>query len=415
MDVKLSYTFKNWAAFALCDYSEYNPPALCVHMLSIVAMIDRTDLIMEQELGRVIALGVIGVAKYMDVETLLPTNKPGLLWPLKHLLQAVHWASHLQPRARLSCQDAKCILLGPDTRNFAQFAFLMRDAAKRVAWLREGGYFSSGAAVRHFSYIIQVMRVLFALPPVQQLFELPGMAQIAASAIITTCHRITTMESSDEKEKHRMMKLLNEVDAFFQDLWNHQITGGLVTELKRYRGQRLSFIRNMMKKWGHPSGYIIAPEAEEDKENPKDFPQHFIDQLTGRIMQTPVLLPNSGMVMDSSTYICQMLAAAPDPLTGRPVEVLFERLMPLEYEIWDWKARAKARKRGRVSIGDKKAEDIRKKDLQKRTPARKQRMSEEELRKVDLEKDGEHAEDIRRKNKDTTEDDKDNKCGRRRT
>lgn len=341
-----NYVSSHWAAFMLCD-CVHGWPSLSAEMLRLVAMIKLENIMKQSYLGNTITQGIIRIPLFIRVEMLLPLDKPGLLWSLRRVLHHMHLAGYLQPTVHACYEQVECLTLGAEAVCLAQFALLMREAAKRLTWLQAEGFLTSGAAVRQYLYIIHILDVLFASPLFQQVFELPGLAQIAASTIVVTCRHIFTMELRDVRhERYKFKMLLNDVDVFFENLRDFQATGGLVTELKRYHARSLSFFVLMMKKWRGHTCRIPVPEAEVAEEDAKECPQRFIDQVTGRIMKDPVFVPSTGKLVDRSTFICMVLAAEPDPITFMPVEVDFRQDADLKEEIRKWKANAKAMKRG---------------------------------------------------------------------
>lgn len=330
-DFKPSFTLAAWAASLLCNLGGHVTMfAVRVEMLRLLAFLDASDFLHEWNIACYIIRGVFTVIQDMDAGMLLPTEKPGLLWVLRRLLWYIMMTNHLMTLVTTSCRQVKKLHVNPRTQKFATLALLMRDTAKRVEWLQECGHLTSSAALVHYSDIIQILHMLFAVPPVQELFELPGFSRIAAQTIITTCRRILSMEVAG-KEKIKFEVLLKNVNEFFRDLWTFQRTGGLVAELKHYHDRGLPFFSFAMRRWPQLAHCILSAETEED-ENPRDFPQHFMDDLTGQMMQEPLTVMPAGAVVDSSTVLYSILIGK--RLTH---EVSFKKMEDREKEIREWR------------------------------------------------------------------------------
>lgn len=84
----------------------------------------------------------------------------------------------------------------------------------------------------------------------------------------------------------------------------------------------------------------------EAVENLDFYPRCFKDQVTGRVMEDPVFVPSSGLVMDYATHIYRVVLSNPDPVTGLPLPLTIGCMeMPrLRERINMWRASIKGEK-----------------------------------------------------------------------
>jgi ubiquitin conjugation factor E4 B len=63
--------------------------------------------------------------------------------------------------------------------------------------------------------------------------------------------------------------------------------------------------------------FIKNERAEEEELG--DVPDEFLDPLLATIMEDPVLLPTSNIIVDRSTIITQLLSTPIDPFNRKPL------------------------------------------------------------------------------------------------
>ncbi|KAI9361650.1 ubiquitin elongating factor core-domain-containing protein [Zopfochytrium polystomum] len=84
--------------------------------------------------------------------------------------------------------------------------------------------------------------------------------------------------------------------------------------------------------------------ARESEEELGDAPDEFLDPLLATIMEDPVVLPTSGITIDRSTIITQLLSSPIDPFNRKPLTI--DMVVPnteLKQRIEEWKRSVRTR------------------------------------------------------------------------
>ena len=327
----MSEALKSWVVVSIRRLNGCPNPVLRLEMLRCIAMFDMDDM-MDLNLVRESALGVMQNVIDLSVTRLLPKGRTGLLWPLMKILYQLQITGFLGAFMTSGYNHVRRLVVGDIERSMSYLVVLMGQAAKRVLWLRRNGYLTPLGTVDQLMNILHVLRLLVATPPNHEMFEEPGMCRIAAAAIAMTCRCIVQTPDSPAA-RQSFVNLVCEMNDFMAQLVFH-VKGTVVEELRRYHGGCLSYIATKMNQLGCSAASVPEPL----KEVKQPAPERFLDARTGRLMKAPVKLLVSGQVVDRATLLLLKLATAVDPQTGVPVQDLsFESLIYLQDEIHAWK------------------------------------------------------------------------------
>lgn len=325
----LSIMVRKSLAWALRSSSFCPNDTLRAELLRFVSMCEVED-IMDADLSHHATCGLLLNVLNLTVTHLLPKGRIGLLWPIRKIIH--HFYGAMGVLLRKCRENIEQLVIGEKERGATHLVTLMGQAARRVLWLRRTGNLSPVATVEEFLNILHILRLVVAWPPEMNLFHEPGMCRIAARAIATTCNCVLQTLDASVPEVD-FVRLLDAVNNLFMTL-AHFPPHAAVLELRCYHGHCLSRVVASLEKFKlHP---ICVPDPQETMK--PDAPARFLDVLTGRLMEEPVKLLDTGVVMDQATLLTTLLATPVDPKTGDLVRDMSYELMPdLQEEIEVWR------------------------------------------------------------------------------
>uniref|UniRef100_A0A0P4WFX5 U-box domain-containing protein n=1 Tax=Scylla olivacea TaxID=85551 RepID=A0A0P4WFX5_SCYOL len=324
-------SLKYWTSMVMCRNNACPNPVLRIELLRFVAMWNLSD-IMDVELGNNAIFGLMYNAIHIKARHLLPRRRVGMLSPLRSVLQQMHAAGLLGHLMLRSCSYMKRLVVGHVERSMTYLLVLMGNTARRVLWLCRKGDLTPVRSVEKLTDIMEILRLFVATQPNMELFEEPGLCQVAATTIARTCCCIVQIPDVPQASQ-ALAKLVREMDSFFLTLIVFQKKGTIMGELQYHHARSLSFIDGKIKELQLAA--FCLPESVAERQ---DVPERFLDSLTGRLMDTPLQLVFSGRVVDRCTLLLLKLATAVDESTGILMSDLrYVPLTDLKEEIRAWK------------------------------------------------------------------------------
>lgn len=324
----LPMMIKHWVVLVSYHSFMCPNPLLRLELLRFVAMFDVMDFD-DVSLRHTVILGFLQNALHLSVSRLLPVGRAGLLCVLRKMLYKLHSFCLLGRLMVRSCTEIENMRVRHAERVFAYLVMLMGQAAQRLRWMRCKKKKSPLNTIAEFSDILQILWLLTAIPPNLQLFEMPGMCQVAGGAIATTIRSIV-LTPVDPAVKNPFQRLLSTVDDYFFSLCTYQIQGTLLDDLQRHHGRDLSLLAVKMREYGYQPKNVPQPKSLSH------VPVEFMDDKTKRLMTCPVRLEATGKVVDYTTLLRLMLLET-DADTGRPLDDLaYTPLRDLRNQIRAW-------------------------------------------------------------------------------
>ena len=298
-------------------------------LLRFISMFELED-ILDEDLSFQAAASVLRNVLNMTVTHLLPKGRIGLLWPIRNIIY--HFCGMMGILLQRCRRNILQLVIGDNERAVAHLVLLMGQAAKRLLWLRRSGDLSSQGTVDEFMNILYILRMLVVWPPNMKLFDEPGMCRIAARAIAQTCHYV--MQTPDARVSEAdFVKLLIAVNDIMKLLGYFPLNGAVLEELRCYHGRCLSRLSAAMVKYK-----VLPLSVPEPREVKPDAPARFLDDLTGRMMDAPVKLMDTGAVVDQATLLTALLTTPVNPETDELVrDMSYELMTDLFEEIQVWK------------------------------------------------------------------------------
>ncbi|MPC42092.1 hypothetical protein E2C01_035708 [Portunus trituberculatus] len=327
-----THSLKYWTSMVMCRNTICPNPILRVEMLRFIAMWNLSD-IMDAELGNNAIFGLMCNAIHIKAKHLIPRRRAGMLSPLRSVLQQMQAAGLLGHLMLRSCSYMKRLVVGHVERSLTYLMVLLGNTARRVLWLCGRGDLTPVRSVEKLTDIMEILRLLVATQPNMELFEEPGLCQVAATTIARTCCCIVRIPDVPEASQ-TLAKLVREMDSIFLTLMVFQKKGTIMKELQCYHARSLSFIDTKIKELQLAAFCLPEPVRAS-----QDVPEMFRDNLTGRLMDAPLQLMFSGHIVDRCTLLLLKLATTVDESTGILTyrDLRYVPLTDLQEEISEWK------------------------------------------------------------------------------
>ncbi|KAI8580706.1 hypothetical protein K450DRAFT_235570 [Umbelopsis ramanniana AG] len=98
---------------------------------------------------------------------------------------------------------------------------------------------------------------------------------------------------------------------------------------------------------------ISRQEEHEEEDELGDIPDEFIDPILSHLMEDPVVLPTSNMIVDRSTIRAHLLGDKRDPFSRAPLSMdMIKPATDLKEQIMEWRKQRKISSQGKLDIMD---------------------------------------------------------------
>ncbi|KAG7156657.1 E4 ubiquitin-protein ligase UFD2-like 5 [Homarus americanus] len=335
-----SQCLKFWVLSMFTSHDACPNVHLRLEFLRLFQMWSEVD-IAKTNLGVRIARGLTTTLLYLQLDNLMVKGGgPGLAQPLAHLLDRLTNHGHLRTVAEAAISQVKDFKLGNDARCLVHLVELASQMARKTQEWYEEGHLNALAAVTKFNNALDLLQMLVTESPTMEVFESPGLAQIAAAALVTVTSSFLNVASKLMSQKPKTYRFLFlYIDMMYERLTARKSPKAVSVVLKREHMHALFLIRKATHDKGisfvHLSALFLQGLFEERTES---CPERFLDSVTQAVMEAPVLLHSSKMVVDESTLIHLLLTSPSDPFTRCPLDSdTYSRLPDLQDDIVAWR------------------------------------------------------------------------------
>ncbi|KAG7158533.1 E4 ubiquitin-protein ligase UFD2-like 8 [Homarus americanus] len=282
------------------------------------------------------ATALVAVSPNLQVDQLLPNSlSSSLVKPFMKVLSSCWEQGHLEPIATAAVHQVKELRVGPELRCLAHLVELARQMATTIKDWYETGCWNGPMTVLLFENVFILLKILVATSPTMEAYESPGLAQAAAAALVSATSSVVSLTSKLlDRRNASFTSLLVEIDGILNLLVSRKTPHSVGALLWRDHGYQLCFLTRQATEGGCPFLKIHKVCGERTESCPK----RFLDSVTQAVMEAPVLLHSSKMVVDESTLIHLLLTSPSDPFTRCPLDPdTYSRLPDLHNDIVAWR------------------------------------------------------------------------------
>ncbi|KAG7172447.1 E4 ubiquitin-protein ligase UFD2-like 6 [Homarus americanus] len=333
----------------------FSHPEMCpnfhlrLEMIRFIGMWPQEDF-RDKRVGQQVAAGLVSTTSRLELDHLMHNyNQCSLMYILNKVLELLNTYGHLHIIAATALRQVKNLQVGPEVQCLAR---LVEVASQRVVQLLnwyKGGFLSTTEVLARCEKTLVFIRLLLTGSGVKAAYESPGLAQTAATSLLTATSSIVsaafTLQSQDPNGYHWLIGL---VDTVFFTMAVQEKPQSVMAVMRRNHGQCFSAINQQAADSGYPLYHLPRP-CEEQTDN---CPEMYIDSVTQQVMEAPVLLKSSKMIVDESTLVHLLLVSPTDPFTRCPLYPgSYTRLPHLRDEIVAWRNRSSSTSHGHNTAG----------------------------------------------------------------
>ncbi|KAF7721031.1 hypothetical protein EC973_005541 [Apophysomyces ossiformis] len=164
--------------------------------------------------------------------------------------------------------------------------------------------------------------------------------------------------SNREKYHFKPRVLLSQIIDIYLNLNSPELVGAVARDGRSYKKEYFFKACDILTTRGEKDSDQIAKVKEfvalvekaiqtgvEEEEELGDIPEEFLDPIFFSLMEDPVLLPTSSVIVDRSTIRAHLLGDTRDPFNRAPLSMdMVQPATELKQKIQDWKAQQKANK-----------------------------------------------------------------------
>ncbi|KAG7172463.1 E4 ubiquitin-protein ligase UFD2-like 7 [Homarus americanus] len=292
-----------------------------------------------KRVGDQVAIGLVSTTSRLELHHVLPDEMHlSFVYSLTRALHNCFKSGQLVTIASAAIGQVKNLLVGPEVQCLARLVEVAsQTVVQLVEWFQEG---SLGA-----SLIIEVIEIIFILfrllltgSPTKAAYECPGLVQTAAASFFTATSSIVNAATALQVQDAKSYRwLLTDMDDLFGTMAVQEEPQSVMAVMRRNHGQCFSAINQQAADSGYPLYHLPRP-CEEQTDN---CPEMYIDSVTQQVMEAPVLLKSSKMIVDESTLVHLLLVSPTDPFTRCPLYPgSYTRLPHLRDDIVVWRNRS---------------------------------------------------------------------------
>lgn len=345
-----SYCLKAWLAEAVMRRDLCPNNNLRLQLLRFLEMWSDADF---RDYGEKVAKGVVSLGACLRVEHLIPGFYSSLTPPLTNVLQRLQRTGFLGPLGQRARSQLEALQVEEEARWLGVMAELCAQMAEVVGATRIGDERHALMTLMMLDRALRILQILTSSDTVRAAFASPGLAQVVAAVLV----RVTRMAVGDVPgflgaDRVCYKDILLKVGKILASFRSAGVPGrhAVLDVLRRDHGSHIAHVAAKLEQVGLSLPDLPTPDA--DAEDPP-YPEEFLDSVTQDLMEAPVRLGSSGMVVDEATLIHLQLVKPLDPFTRRPLaKDTHARLPHLQERLTAWRLERAKRREGRT--GEKK-------------------------------------------------------------
>ncbi|MPC14637.1 hypothetical protein E2C01_007407 [Portunus trituberculatus] len=327
-ELTLSLSTTTWIKDMFCRRTLCPNPLLRLEMMRFL-MSCPGMVLTEEAVGFEVLRTLAQLGPRLTLQDVLPQGRPSISGSLAFFLY------HLQRLGLMCVMTSRTFSqvnnqrVGMEARFFAHVTRLMGMKAKALRHLCRSGSLTVSTVMEEYRYLLQTLKVLLVSASCKAVFRLPGLVQVGAIALTNTT--ISLYRSSFvmvEADRLQFEFLRHTLDSIYGDLM--QFNEIFIRELVMQHQQKtLAHAAALGKDVGFPLQHLLVLPTPPSADQLQKCPEAYLDAMTGRIMECPVLLQSSDIVVDMSTLVGFLLFSRDN--------VPFTLLEDLQQEIDDWR------------------------------------------------------------------------------
>lgn len=331
-----STTLKFWTLTMFTDTELCPNPYLRLEMLRIIGTWPQSYFD-DVASGMQAAAGLVNTCIYMDPDHLIPNKSfKSLFLYLTRVLQKLGKYGHLGSVTAAAVDQVKRLKIGPEAVLFNHLAQLFKQTAEVI----QARYHEDALSLSFSVELLQVLNeilllywILVDMPPTMAAYGVPGLAQAAAVSLVTITSSVVAVCSTTKCETDSKF-LTSKLDYVYKIISVKEELTLLSQILRLNHTQKLS----SLNKQSTDSGFTFHYFPEPCQESFEEFPENFTDSVTQAVMEAPVLLHSSKMIIDEATLVQLLLESPSDPFTRCPLDPgSYSRLPDLQAAILAWR------------------------------------------------------------------------------
>nr|XP_045591250.1 E4 ubiquitin-protein ligase UFD2-like [Procambarus clarkii]XP_045591252.1 E4 ubiquitin-protein ligase UFD2-like [Procambarus clarkii] len=322
-----------------CDHEACPNPHLRVELLHLIGMWPETYL-QDAASGMQAAAGLVNTSHYITLDHLMSGYLHASLFdPLKNVLDSLNKWGHLDGVAAAAVDQVRKLKIGTEAYFFNNLVHLFKQMVEATLAEYRAGINKMCSCIEGnlctFNEILHIYKMLVDTTPTA--YGVPGLAQVAAEFLVTLTDSAVTVCSAlqlkDSKRSKYSKELVADLGDIYQKISVEERFTSVFQILKRDHAQQFSHLSKQTTDF-----CFFHYLSESRQESSEAVPEEFVDSVTQVVMEAPVLLLSSKMVIDESTLVRLLLESASDPFTRHPlVHGSFSRLPHLQADILAWK------------------------------------------------------------------------------
>lgn len=297
----------------------YTDPGLCpnVHlrleMIRFIAMWPSTFL-EDATSGQAVVKGLVNTIPYVDP---VVDIRVSILYPLAKVLNTLHQYLHFFDVAEAAVHQVKNMKAGPELIFFHRLIGLFSRMAELAGFLLQKGVASAAETEVAYFKIFGAFGLLLSVSATAEAYRYPGLSQVAATSLVSVASSLVAVRGDLLlKAGGSFPRLVVSLDSIFMVLYIQSNYSPLWRVLQQNHAEVLNNIKKEAVEFG--GFFHHFPELCEDSSS--NYPEDFVDSVTQAVMEAPVLLHSSNMVVDESTLIHLLLVSPTDPFTRVPLD-----------------------------------------------------------------------------------------------
>ncbi|XP_069179609.1 uncharacterized protein [Procambarus clarkii] len=331
-----STTLKPWILKIFTDPEMCPNPYLRLKMVYLISIWPK-NFLQDATSGMQAAFGLVINRKYMDVAHLMPEGDHiQILSSIMDILISLDEYGHLAAIGTAAVDQIKGIIVGPEVSLLYNLVQVFKQVAEESLNLneQEGLYMAKN--------VFYLYTVFLNIRKLRKAYGAPGLVKVAADTLVTITVSIVTislaLHDNDGSKYNMLVSYLDHCYNCYKDICKNKIFRSLSQVLRLDHAQYLS----SLSKKAADSGIFFHHFPIQSQESSEEVPKEFRDSVTQAVMEAPVLLHSSKMVIDESTLFRLLLESPMDPFTRCPLDHgSYSRLPELLADILAWKKNTK--------------------------------------------------------------------------
>ncbi|XP_069161066.1 uncharacterized protein [Procambarus clarkii] len=328
----VSKSLKPWILRMFSHPSLCPNPYLRLEMLRFISMWPDKYL-QDATAGQHIVTGLVDMIAYLQVDILIYSeSKTNLFYHLISVFNSLNKCGHVKAVAAAAVTQVRNLNIGKEAAFFSHILQLLNHKADAIRDMYLTCLIDAMQTANKYDEIFGLFEVLLFTLPTMAAYECPGLVHVAAASLVNFISSLVSMGPNLKLEKSLgFLLLFSNLDVFFVLL---ERSMAISTVLVLDHAHILAFVNKRAAEFGFSFHHF--PKLFEESSDP--CPEEFVDSVTGAVMEAPVLLHSSKMVVDESTLVQLLLMTPLDPFTRCPLDQgSYSRLPDLQADIAAWR------------------------------------------------------------------------------